>query len=282
MFMFGIADLRPKPIKIAVGGTNIFARGRGDTQVLVYGMNIAASDPVAMVLPLPTPAGVAQDAVRFIDLRGYPKLFVDLNECFPPVMLPVARGGGFGGGGPPVQTLLKVHDAGDFEASFVPTLSDVDRLDSRFRLPAEVWDALPQYADWSFAVFQLRDVAEAKPGWLAGLRRPKPKTVHPMALEFPRRWTDRLFFPTVHVHDGLMHDTDDFDHALFWQNEPNEQGAFEPAEDVWPPAAESPDVAWANVDIEATGGLVAGELPVSRRVLRGSLPNRDHWVRRAE
>ena len=86
----------------------LFARAKGEHQALVYGMNIAAPDPVAMVLPLPTPLGVGEDAVRFLDLRGYPKLFVDLNECFPPIMPPQARGAGGGGGGAPIKHLLQV------------------------------------------------------------------------------------------------------------------------------------------------------------------------------
>jgi hypothetical protein len=47
----------------------------------------------------------------------------------------------------------------DFEASFVPCVRDFARLDDRFWLPSAVWDALPAYADWGFAVFKLNKQA---------------------------------------------------------------------------------------------------------------------------
>ena len=63
--------------------------------------------------------------------------------------------------------------------------------------------------------------------------------VHPMAFEFPRRNARHLFFPTVHIHDGKVHEQADFDHALYcqadaekspqlihWQESPQHAGAF--------------------------------------------------------
>ncbi len=58
---------------------------------------------------------------------------------------------------------------GSFEASFVPTRRDFSRLDQRFRLPDDVWQALLGYDDWGFAVFKLGPMSR-----LTG--------VHPMAL----------------------------------------------------------------------------------------------------
>lgn len=278
MFMLPIPRPQAKPIALTVDGTNIFARARGDHQILVYGMNIAASDAVAMVLPLPTPPGVGEDAVRFVDLSGYPKLFVDLNECFPPIMPPASRGGFGSGGGVAMKQTLKVHEAGDFEASFVPSIEDVDRIDPRFRLPPGIWEALPQYRDWSFAVFQLRDVAAPARGlrrWFGGLR---PKTIHPMAFEFPRRFTDRLFFPTVHLHDERVHARDRFDHALFWQVDPGRTGTFWSESPTYAGTLETFETANAHVDVAASKGLVDGEAIVYRRDLRGEFDNQDHWV----
>ncbi len=89
-----------------------------------------------------------------------------------------------------------------YVASFVPSVADFVRLDPRFRLPEVLFDAVPHYADYGFAVFQLA---------------PGKVTVHPMALRFPTRDPDRLFFPTVHVHDGRFHAKAKFDHALYFQ-----------------------------------------------------------------
>jgi len=100
------------------------------------------------------------------------------------------------------EPTLQVHEVGSFEASFVPTLNDFDRLDSRFRLPEQIWHQLPIYEDYAFAVFKL------KPG---------AKQIHPMAFEFPRRNIDQMFFPTVHIHDGKVDVKAHFDHSLYCQ-----------------------------------------------------------------
>lgn len=279
MFMFGLLPSgTPAPQTLSVGGTNIFARARDDRQMLVYGMNVAAQGPLAMVLPLPVPPDSPEDAVRFLDLQAYPEFFVDLNACFPAVPVPQPRGRGGGGGGL-IKTTLVVHDAGDFEASFVPTLADVDRLDARFRVPTALWESLPQYADWGFAVFQLKHI-EATPA--SGLKRllggkPHPKTVHPMALEFPRRHTDRLFFPTVHLHDDTLHSEDNYDHLLFWQTKGDNAARLDPKISVGLESTTSEGRVGDIVDIERAAGLVDGETPVQRRSLKGRLPNRDHW-----
>ncbi len=59
-------------------------------------------------------------------------------------------------------------------------------------MPAGTWDKLPQYRNYGFAVFKLKK-GEHK--------------MHPMAFEFPRADKSKLFFPTVHIHDGKVHST---------------------------------------------------------------------------
>ena len=185
-----------------VSGTRIFARGAGSQQVLVYAMDFTAAGDLAMVLPLPTPPGPAEDAVRFVDLSGYPSFFTDVHKAFPPRWV---------SGAVPAAAAqshllnLEVHTVGAFEASFVPSRDDFHRLDDRFRLSPAVWDALPEVADWSFAVFKLRGGGENQ-------------KVHPMALWFPRRDSSRVYFPTVHVHDGAVHAEAVFDHQLYCQS----------------------------------------------------------------
>src|SRR5208282_3784680 len=98
----------------------------------------------------------------------------------------------------------------------VPTMDDWDRLDERFRLPTGVFDGVPQYRDYGFAVFKLK--ATRPKSWLAFLGLDfSSQAIHPMAFEFPRADPDRLFFPTVHVHDGKFHPTAYFDHTLYFQ-----------------------------------------------------------------
>jgi hypothetical protein len=201
-----------------VSDTNIFARSsQGGRQFLAYSMHVNAPEDLAMILPLPVPRNSKEDAVRFINLEKYSSFFIDMHFGFQP---PQAMGfGGFGGipgggGNPPP---LKVLEVGSFEASFVPTVKDFARLDERFRLPSEVWDKLPRYKDWGFAVFKLKK---------------GHKQIHPMAFEFPRAAPRYLFFPTVHIHDGKVSLRAKFDHALYCQ--PDQGGMMDWRESIRP------------------------------------------------
>lgn len=190
---------------VHVSATRIFARmvdaGR---QALVYEMKLVTPVPVAMVLPLPVDVGAGERAVEFVDLSGYAGFFDDLDRAFPQIaeLLGEAKGGILRSQS---RQKLEVVKVGSFVASFVPTVKDFDRLDERFRLPQKVWDALPRYADYGFAVFQL--AAEGK----------REQKVHPMAFTFRTREPSSLFFPTVHVHDGAVHPHAHFDHTLYGQ-----------------------------------------------------------------
>src|SRR5262245_24906536 len=184
-----------------VADTSIFARASADVrQFLVYEMRVKSAEELAMILPIPTPKASKEDAVKFINLEKYADFFADLRAGFP---APRALDGVKAKKDDDAHGLkLKVVEVGSFVASFVPAIKDFSRLDARFRLPADVWDKLPQYKDWGFAVFQLKK-GEQK--------------VHPMAFEFPRADARRLFFPTVHIHDGTVQPKARFDHALYCQ-----------------------------------------------------------------
>jgi len=266
---------RPIPF---VARTKIFARMVGQRQRLAYAMSFAAAEAVAMVLPLPVPPGSADDAVRFLDLTGYRTFFTDLEAGFPLVMPVAARGGSPYRGGIPARPKLVVHDIGDFVASFVPTAADFDRLDPRFRLPPSVLGALRGYDDWGFAVVQLKPSMR---GLWARLRRTR-NTLAPVALELPTRDPSRLFFPTVHVHDGAVHAEAAFDHTLYWQLPPGVSAPpdREPVALGLPRNVSGP--AGRFMDVERARGLVDGELPCHRRVLWGTLPNQDTWISLAE
>jgi hypothetical protein len=245
----------------SVSATRIFARPapRGG-QLLVYSMTFSAAGELAMVLPLPVAPGAGEDAVRFINLEKYDAFFSDMQRGFPedPPFLEATLSMDL----PPVAaSILKVHDVGSFEASFVPTFADFARLDPRFRLPEQAWSALPQQRTYGFAVFKLKQHAG---------------TVHPMAFEFPRRDPDQLFFPTLHIHDGRVHATARFDHLLYCQEQPDTR--LDVRDKSW---QVSRGPAGEFMTIAATAGIVDGARPCFRRRLDGSLPNQDTLVRAA-
>lgn len=258
---------RPIPF---VGGTKIFGRVDGARQWLAYSMDFAAREALAMVLPLPVPAGTAEDAVRFVDLSGYRTFFADVERAFPVFMLPAAKGGMQMLRASPPRPTLKVHEVGDFVASFAPTAADLDRLDARFRLAPAVLPALTAQRGYGFAVVQL---AATGTSWWRRLWR-KVRSLAPVALSFPTRDPGRVFFPTVHVHDGAVHDVADFDHTLYWQGGVEDRAS---AVALGQPMGASGPLG-RTVDAARAQGLIEPALPARRRVLAGRLPNRDQWV----
>ncbi len=191
-----------------VSDTSIFARGLGDRQLLVYSMAYQAKSSLAMVLPLPYLSGSGEGSVQFINLEDCPDFFGELRSGFETRHEDDIGGvlSDLDGDTETVVRKLRVHEVGGFEASFVPRPGDFGRLDERFRLPAEIWTELGQYRDWGFAVFKLSETRGAK--------------VHPMALSFPRRDTQRLFFPTLHLHHRRLEAAAEFDHTLYLQADP--------------------------------------------------------------
>ena len=218
-------------------------------------MKVAASEPLAMVLPLPVPAASAEDAVRFVSLEGYRDVFVDLKTAFPETTL-FAQPLGMGRGPVANRAVLQVHQVGAFDASFVPRIADFERLDPRFRLPPAVLGALPRYHDWGFAVFQLSPTKQAE--------------VHPMALVFPRREPRSLFFPTTHVHDGNVPASAMFDHALYAQFPPLVGELSN-----WTP---SHAALGGYVDANKVAGLVEPARKGHATALLGNLVNADVWL----
>ena len=158
---------------------------------------------------------------------------------------------------------MKVFEVGDYIASFVPTLADFARLDDRFRLPEQTWSRLPQYKDFGFAVFQLA----------AGSLEP-----HPMAFEFETA-NKSIYFPTLHIHDGEIHDREEFDHVLYLQHAGFDSRVF--AYENWnvpdksTGLVRSQQVAEHFCNIMKTQGLVDGDLLVHKLEIRGDHPNRD-------
>jgi hypothetical protein len=235
-----------------VADTSIFARAiEGGRQYLVYSMFLKADSDLAMILPLPTPKKSNEDAVKFISLQKYPEFFADMLKGFP------TRGAHSNtkskGDKGEEKPKLKVVEVGSFEASFVPTVKDFDRLDEKFVLPKGTWDELPTYKDYGFAVFKLKK---------------GEKKIHPMAFDFPRADKKKLFFPTVHIHDGKVHKTATFDHALYCQTS---------GEDIsdW---AESPGHPASFMQVDKCQGIVVKNAHVYQKLMKGRKTNQDTWL----
>ncbi len=245
------------PVK-SVSATNIFARMEtGERQLLVYRMSLETDQAVAMVLPLPVAKGSTEKAVRFINLQKYPNFFDDLEVGFPVPMTRSMHGDGPMPSSAGIQSAtLTVYHVGDFEASFVPSVKDFDRLDQQFRLPPGAFKKLPGYKTFGFAVFKLK----------AGVQN-----VHPMALEFRTDLPTRLFFPTVHIHDGQVHEEAEFDHKLYCQ--PSAALQLKMAE--W---EESPKLAGKFMDVKKSVGIITADEHCYKHELRGVLPNRDTFA----
>jgi hypothetical protein len=243
-----------RPIE-AVYDTKIFARGlAGVSQQLVYSMGLRTPYDVAMILPIPVKRGSGEKAVRFISLNKYPDFFEDLQKGFP-----LPRGQRLlveSAGTATDSKQLDVVKVGNFEASFVPTVKDFSRLDERFRLPMETWQKLPRYQNYGFVVFKFKKGSQH---------------VHPMAFEFPREHPKRIFFPTVHIHDGTIEEEAGFDHALFCQL---------PEDDVlmlrgW---RESYRPAGMFMNKKKSRGLIDPTAHCHRSSLTGKRPNADLWL----
>ncbi len=254
-----------QPVK-RVSGTRIFSRSASEgRQFLVYSMSLASAGDLAMLLPLPVPRRPPDDAVRFLNLEGYPDFFDDLEVPFRP---PPTRSKSLDLAAPSAP--LKVHDVGAFEASFVPSLADFTRLDARFRLPESTWRKLPAYGDYGFAVFTLKS---PKPSFLRRLiGGAADRAFHPMALTFARRDPTTLFFPTLHIHDGEAHERAHFDHVLYCQAEGQNEGALA----RWQSSTTAAHV-FARVDDAL--GILDGDMPVWRLGLAGIRKNEDVVVR---
>lgn len=238
---------------VSVSRTSIFARDAGDgRQYIAYKMTFRAQQEVAMVLPLPVPAGTGETAVTFISLADYPNLFSDLYRAmeFPVMKAAPERPAAAPA---PAPAPLVVHQVGSFEASFVPTLKDFERLDARFRLPRGTWEKLPLYKNHGFAVFKLK---------------PDVALLHPIAFSFPRTDASALIFPTVHIHDGLVHEQAEFNHFLYAQVGDKHISTT----DIW---HESPAHAQTKVDVKKSAGLIVGDQHIYCREMRGKLPNQD-------
>ena len=239
----------------SVGDTRIFARQEGQRQVIVYDMHLSSKDETAMVLPIPVAKTSEADPVEFKDLSSYPKFFDDVESLFPQWMS--ASADGFASRG---ASRIKVQEVGVYEASFVPSPDDFRRLDPRFSLNDSFFEQAPEYADYGFVVFKL------KPG---------ESRVHPMAFWFSKEADNQLFFPTKHMHNGIMNSRDNFIHTRYAQCD----GALnteDPSLETVDPVSQRDEL---SSIVDKSQGLVSENQMISKVARYGENENKDIWLR---
>ena len=237
----------------SVGDTRIFARQEAQRQAIVYDMVLSSNDETAMVLPIPIADASKAGQVEFVDLSGYPAFFDDIESLFPQMIS--ASVGRFRSR---VPELIEVHEVGVYEASFVPTPSDFKRLDPRFSLKDTFFEQAPEYLDYGFVVFKL------KPG---------ESRVHPMAFWFSKINDNQLFFPTKHMHDGIVHNRDIFNHTLYGQCDAY-TGVDSSIESIDP----KNHLGMLKNIAHNSFGLVSKDKLICKKTMVGKNDNKDVWL----
>ncbi len=228
-----------------VSKTKIFARiDESGREFLAYSMNLDTPNDVAMILPIPNQPG---EAIEFIDLSAATDLFEKIDNLFP-ANRGMTRGLYKSMDVDTLEFTLPVEKVGAFDASFVPALADMNRLDKRFTISKDIWDKIPEYKDFSFVVFKLSKGKAER---------------HPMAFSFKNRDKTRIFFPTVHVHHGELPAEEYYDHHLYSQSV-----------DGW----QAGDVPTPEILEKAKGILVKGA-KLSRIKIDGLERNQDIYVK---
>jgi hypothetical protein len=233
------------PVK-SVGKTKIYAGSLGGRKrALVYQMDVESKADVAMILPVPNKMGTE---IEFVNLDEYPTFFKDLESLFPANDHDSLS---FGGQmrGTRAKSVIEVQQVGSYEASYVPSKKDFDRLDERFRFPKKALDNLP-YDQFGFAVFQLKK---------------GNNKFHPMAFTYECT-NDKLFFPTLHIHDGGgdIHDHEDYDHVLY--------AGWNTGISDW---RKTDYKTSSKVDLNRADSVLTNDVEISRKELDGKLINGD-------
>ena len=251
----------------SVSRTRIFGRlTKQKSQFVAYQMRYASELTNAMILPVPIQTRTKRSPIRFIDLSAYPEFFRHLERGFPkPKSLSESRAVESAHG----HASLRVHKVGQFEASFVPTINHFQKLDPRFSISKDIWNKIPDYSDYGFVVFQLHEL------------RGEP---HPMAFEFSTRLTDTIFLPTLHIHDGEVHRREEFDHTMYVQNSELDLAAGDyQGHKLWDLKsgwARSHASAAKFTDTKRANDLIAGDLKVHRKIMKGTFTNDDQFISR--
>ena len=92
-----------------------------------------------------------------------------------------------------------------------------------------------------------------------------------MAFSFPRRDPRAIFFPTVHIHDGQVHEKAEFDHSIYCQPRPDELLSIHKWEESYTHPA-------GFMQVDKTKGIILPDQHCYKRGLHGYLANRDTFL----
>ncbi len=181
----------------AVSGTSILV-GRnesGTRQLVVYAMTVeTGGQRNAMILPVPAAAA----SIELIDVSADPKFFDRLRLAFEPVTLGM-RGMSKSRS---ATYVLPVQTVGSYNVSVVPTLDDLQRVDTTvFSLSPDTARLLRGHYSYGYAFV----VAQLK----------QSGAYHPLAYTHDVAASGQLFVPTRHGHGGPEKPTAHFDHRIY-------------------------------------------------------------------
>jgi hypothetical protein len=150
-------------------------------QFTVYSNNVSMeSQSGAMILPFPG------QFRQFVDLTQYKHLFTDLkNLCWPQVLS--KSNSSYSRSASKSLEYLPVHNVGSYQASVVPGLDDLPRINpSVFQIDPRIFEFLKQnYSQgFGFMVCMLKNKAE----------------YHPFGYIHDRLPSGQMFIPTMHYH----------------------------------------------------------------------------------
>jgi hypothetical protein len=191
-----------------VSGTQIFVAPSldGRRQIVVYKNTVATRQPNMMILPVPNPT-----TVRFEEsVMRYATLFEDAAASF--TKFSAYRGGeaAWSRGTLSVAPApLPVQIVGPYQASIVPSIEDLDRLDPTvFQMSAELHNLLT--STYAFGA------NHAPIGFVCCVLRAGKHAYEPIA--YSHDITEgSLFVPTKHFHSGetLRELAQDWDHEIY-------------------------------------------------------------------
>lgn len=238
-------------------------------QTLVYENQYAASDELAMVLPIP--AALGSSSIELIDMSSRRKFFEALEALFsdPYTKSLGGRGRFMTRGGP-----LPVISCGDYLVSICPRQEDMKQLHPMFQVDSDIWDdeSLQHYRSYSFVVAKLK----------AGTQK-----MSPLAFSFVSKLASAVYFPTLHVHDGRLPARAEFDHTLYLEAPPYSSVSQLERDSQFEAVYGGPGEAWElykgwrirESDVsDPLEGFLHNDRHLTRRVINGEQHNGDILV----